>query len=363
MRPKRKSLAIIAALFLLSPVVMSSGALAASDAALREAIASYNNGDYINCVSVLESQVTGPLSGDAYAHYYLANAMVKLNRNQEARVHYEVAASLAPRTTLARHAKTAITALNAAAIAVAPVQDRIIARPTGTPRVTAAAAAEPIAVSPQPIESRPVQPFNPRDIDPSFIKVKRPTADTNQVLAQVVSSLKLPPQKIVEELKTFGITVMVTPGMLEADPELATERPRGYVHGGGYTNCPAMYRGASKTIMIAERVSWLSGLPQPNRDVEASMLHEMGHAFDHCRSNISSSASFTMAYKNDLGKLSNTQKNQFPYYTQEDGAGESELFAELFSYAADKNLLRHEHNNSLAKSFPSSFSYIKRLVQ
>jgi hypothetical protein len=359
---RSKSLAFLASLFLLGPAG-SSGALAASEATLREAIASYNSGDYINCASLLEMQVKGALSGDAYAHYYLANAMVKLNRNKEARVHYEVAAALAPRTTLARYAKTAISGLNVP-VASIEVQDRIVARPSGTPRVIASSGKAPAATSsPEEPEESAAPPYDPREIDATFIKTKRPTADTNAVLAQVAASLKTAPKKILEELKAFGITVLVTPGMLEADPDLATERPRGYVHGGGYTNCPAMYRGSNKTILIAERVSWLSGLPQPNRGVQSAMLHEMGHAFDHCRSHISASAGFSMAYKKDLGKLTNTQKNAYPYFTQEDGAGESELFAELFSFAADKRLLRNGHNGGLAQSFPSSFAYIQRLIQ
>lgn len=347
---------------MLSPAVLSSGAFAAPADIRQQAIAAYSKGDYQRCTTLLEAGCAAGLSHDPTSHYYLANALLKLNRTREARGHYEVVLALAPNTTLANYATAGLASMNAA------VKNPV---PTTAEKPLVAAVKEAAQANEEQKKQAEEalfpttipKDFNPASIDKSFIEVKRPTADTNFALSQVDHALKIVPKSLQEELRTFGVKVMVTPGMLEADPELATAVPRGYVHGGGYTNCPAMYRGNSKLILISERVSWKSSVPRQNPEICASMLHEMGHAFDHCRNNISQKASYMQIYAEDLGHLSNTQKNRFPYYTQGDGGGESELFAELFSFAVDPRLLTVKYNGDLAKAFPKTFKYITNVIK
>ncbi len=351
----------VALLALLGPVVLDSGALAAPDQSLRQAIEAYNKADYQRCTTLLEGACADGLSRDATAHYYLANSLIKLKRGREARAHYEITAALAPNTALANYANSGLASLNGAAR-----NTEVPARKSAAPAVNDAVAAEEEKKKQQEEALYPTavpKDFNPASIDKTLVEVKRTTADTNFALSQVDRALKIVPKKIRDELKDFGVKVMVTPGMVEADPDLAMERPRGYVHGGGYTNCPAMYRGNSKLILISERVSWKSSVPRQNPEICASMLHEMGHAFDHCRRNLSQNPVYTRNYTEDLQCLTNTQKNTFPYYTQGDGAGESELFAELFSFAADPRLLTVPYNASLAKTFPKTFKYITNVIK
>lgn len=93
------------------------------------------------------------------------------------------------------------------------------------------------------------------------------------------------------------------------------------------------------------------------------MLHEMGHALDHCRNFPSAGSAFAAIYKRDADKQSNTERSKFQYYTQEGDAGASELFAQLFSIAVDPRLLQKDGNKQLAEGFPSSLSYIKTLIR
>jgi len=358
----KKAALRFALLAALSPAVIYSGALAASDQTLRQAIDAYNKADYQRCTTLLETACNVALSRDAKAHYYLANALIKLNRAREARAHYEITAALAPNTALANYANSGLASLNGASRAA---EIAATTKPL-TPAVSSTAAAEDENKKRQEEALYPTtvpKDFNPNSIDKSLIEVKRQTVDTNFALSQVDRALKIVPKNIRDELKDFGVEVMVTPGMLEADPELSQERPRGYVHGGGYTNCPAMYRGNSKMILISERISWKSSVPRPNPEICASMLHEKGHAFDHCRNNISAKTTFAKLYQEDLQTLTNTQKNKFPYYTQGDGAGECELFAELFAFAADPRLMSVPYNDSLAKTFPKSFKFLTNVIK
>ncbi len=201
-----------------------------------------------------------------------------------------------------------------------------------------------------------------KDVDSSFITVQRHTADTDSTLIQVCRALKLVPKQIVEDLKGGGITVLVTPTVLEAMPGSAMEKPRGYDHGGGYSNAGALF--SSPRIIIGERVSYLSGVAQPNTSVASAMLHEMGHAYDHVGGNLSSKGKFKECYRDDFAHITNTQRTKHSYYTQEGDAGASELFAQLFSYEIYKSQTRNDqHATDLQVTFPLCTKYIANLIK
>ncbi|CAN5304467.1 hypothetical protein BH11CYA1_BH11CYA1_45130 [soil metagenome] len=189
---------------------------------LTAAVAAYNRGDFTGCVSILDNACRASLSADAQAHYYLANALVKLNRHNEAQYHYEQARRLAPNTPLAQYATSAIATLNASA----------------------------------------------------------------QLASGSASS-------------------------------------------------------ATSTNSASSAGKQISG-------AEAGKQQRAG---------------FISSYNADLQRLTNTQKNRFPYYTQGGGTGESEAFAELFSFAMDPRLLTIEYNRDLANSLPLTFKQVKSVAK
>lgn len=354
-------LLLAASLLVVSSSSAGRGALASTDLTLERAIAYFNQGDYRHCMIILEEACDKQLSRNATAHYYLANALVKMERRDQAFIEYEMAAALGKGTKLESLARMGADTLAVAKAKINLGASMAAANPT-TP------TEKPSASAPRKTVSNPANGNLAREAKSIIerndkqglpIACVRHTNDTDAVVLQVDEALKKVPTGLIHDLRVTGITVLITPSMLEADPSLATETPRGYVHGGGYTNCAAMFRPGKKTIYISERVSWLSNLPQVNDQVSAAMLHEMGHAVDYMRSNISASMGFASTYKRDADKQSNTQRAKFQYYTQEGDAGACELFAQLFSLAIDPSLLNQPHNRELADSFPGSFLYIK----
>ncbi len=75
-------------------------------------------------------------------------------------------------------------------------------------------------------------------------------------------------------------------------------------------------------------------------------MHEFGHAYDHTAS-YSKADSFVKAYEDDGKYLGNEQRNKFEYFLQENDAGRSEMFAELFqailSPGSDEDAVKLSH--------------------
>ncbi len=200
------------------------------------------------------------------------------------------------------------------------------------------------------------------DIDQKMIVIHKRTDDTDAVYAQVINALSLIPRHVKEELSNFGTKIVIARTLLDVNPEMAHDKPRGYIHGGGYDNCPGMYIPSNNQIFVGERASWHNSPPQLNHWVKSTMLHEMGHAYDHCRSDESRSSAFTAAYQKDFQHLSVSEKNEHYYYCQEGDAGPCELFAELFALNLSSAGGIDQRSPSLARAFPTCFSHIQTFV-
>jgi len=129
------------------------------------------------------------------------------------------------------------------------------------------------------------------------------TQDTADIYAQVLAALHLIPRQIKEELFNFSCKILITPTFLEAEPELAFEKPRGYLHNADYRNVPGMHRGAQKVLLIGERYCHGNSPPRISKMVLSASLHEVGHAYGHSQNFISRSNHFMQAYEADLKKL------------------------------------------------------------
>lgn len=116
---------ILAASLAEGSVAMRNRALAASDMTLDRAIAYYNQGDYKRCILMLEDACENSLARDGKAHYYLANALVHVERKKDALIQYEIAAALGTGTQLERLAKQGADNLARAGAASLPSQAQI----------------------------------------------------------------------------------------------------------------------------------------------------------------------------------------------------------------------------------------------
>ncbi len=189
------------------------------------------------------------------------------------------------------------------------------------------------------------------------IEISRNSIYSENARQDVLSALSLIPKQIRDDMNGWGLKVKIVPSIVDDDRSLSIDKPRGYTHGGGYDNCPGMYTH-KKVILIPERVSWKNSPMGPNWQIKSTMLHEMGHAYDHFRS-CSTSPEFEAAYEKDSVVIPNEGRRKWEYYLQADGGGQSECFAELFAYSMSDDKKRSAGIN---QAFPKCFSYINKLV-
>ena len=201
------------------------------------------------------------------------------------------------------------------------------------------------------------------DIDKELITIFRRTQDTTEIYAQVLAALHLIPRHIKQELFDGQCKIVITPTLLEAEPKLAYEKPRGYLHDADYRNVPGMYRRSERVLWIGERYSHGTSPPQINKMVLSTTLHELGHAYDHSQNFISQSNDFMQDYDIDLKKLADSDKTTYYYFVQPEAAGPSELFAELFALSISKKGGITERSASLKTIFPQSFEFVKKYLQ
>ncbi|MDR3615963.1 MAG: PDZ domain-containing protein [Candidatus Obscuribacterales bacterium] len=201
--------------------------------------------------------------------------------------------------------------------------------------------------------------------DQALVKVFRHTSETDAIKAHVLAAVSHIPQNIKDNFATAGVTILITPTILDARPDLANQKPRGYDNGGGYDNCGGMYMPSEKTIYVAEKEGIQSQPFKFNRRAYETTLHEGGHAFDHLnydktKSDISKTEEFLAIYKKESDSLSNSSRSGVTYFLQPDGAGSAELCAELFVAICDPGA---KDPYGVVKAFPRTYDYLKKIIQ
>lgn len=191
------------------------------------------------------------------------------------------------------------------------------------------------------------------------IHQNKKTKNTDYVYDQVATALNGLSDKTKDVLRAGGCKILLTPTILSARPDLRGVQPSGYLHGGGYDNCPGMFDPSTKVLYIAESASRGNSPPQLNEWAYMTTLHELGHAFDFCKNKVSDSTAFQKVVKEDHHKLTNTTREAYWYYTQP-GRGESELFAETFATIHGQGLDPREAN--MSRVFPNTTKFIKAIL-
>ena len=190
------------------------------------------------------------------------------------------------------------------------------------------------------------------------VEIFRRSQYTDSIERQVRQALTKVAASVQEAIKQAGITVLIVPDVLTAQPHLNVEKPRGY-HGGGYDNCGGLFYSRDKKVYVCERLSYNSSPLRENWFVGSTTLHEIGHAYDHT-GGYSKSESFIKAYEDDGKYLGNEQRKKFEYFLQEHDDGRSEMFAQLF--LANSSPQEDEYASDLSKSFPRCSRYVGELI-
>jgi hypothetical protein len=209
--------------------------------------------------------------------------------------------------------------------------------------------------------------------DDKYIIIKHQTANTSNAKRGVQLGLSRIPKNLKEAVFNEGCKIVITPTVLEYHPDLASEKPRGYTHGGGYDNTPAMFMSHDNEIIIAEKWGWNNGpaTVYPMDAYEDCLGHEFGHAFDWFLGKaiqgkhrnfwkISETNWFIKTYTKEVNNLTNSQRKEVEYYVQQGEAGASELFAELFASIYSSRPTARQRRQ-LAQYFPETRNKIYKL--
>jgi hypothetical protein len=190
------------------------------------------------------------------------------------------------------------------------------------------------------------------------IEIFRRSSMTAEVEKAVKQALAYVPAAARESMRQEGIVILIVPDMITAEPQLANQKPSGWVSG-GYDNCGGFFRPREKRIYIAERIS-ISNQPLQNNPIALwTTLHELGHAYDFI-GKYSDSELFTKPYEDDAKYLNNELRIKYEYFLEHNKGGRGEMFAELFSAVVAPN--EDLRAVGLSKAFPRCTKVVKEIL-
>lgn len=174
------------------------------------------------------------------------------------------------------------------------------------------------------------------------------------------------PKTIWEPLYTYGYRVHVVPHVVDDFTERdgnPADQPRGYKKGSTYRNVPALAMPHRKVLMVAEFYLNDEGKEVTVKDPDHAMCHELGHAYDEYLGYLSKkmnmsekydgfskSKAFAAAYELDAKKIEGKERETFSYYLQAGQVGQEELFANLFVFLWDNNLVEPGSHDDMTRT-------------
>ncbi len=94
-----------------------------------------------------------------------------------------------------------------------------------------------------------------------YILSSRPSADTAAVQELVESALQHIPTKLSDAVFKNGCRVMIVPTAAEYLGKGYSDRPTGYIDGGGYDNSDGVFVSERNQMIISEKVSYRNSFP------------------------------------------------------------------------------------------------------
>lgn len=209
-------------------------------------------------------------------------------------------------------------------------------------KTTKSNSAKTKKITAKPIASKLVTPKAPRKIEQQTDASK--DADKAIVVFPGVKSSRVKelhedyetlPQSVRDLLRGKNSTVKVAPLLRDMDPTFIGQ-PRGWPQGSSYDNVAGVYQEGDAIYISTSPIDFLSGKQVVETELRrrGTFFHEIGHAFDYHkggRGNLSATAKFTEAYRQDVADISFEMRQTIGYYLQSGDAGPSEAFAEIFN--------------------------------
>lgn len=330
-----------------------------ADSDLKTAYALSTAGKYAEAAALFQKAIAGPAKSNALAYYYLASCEMQLGKQREARAHFKTCLALNPPATIASYCHRALGTSPDATASATTAASTTSTTTTSTPSKPAAGNYKTRGLA--AMSAAPKATLDPLDKD--FVTIHRRTPETDQIYNTVVGAISMIPKDIKEDIKGGGCKILICPTILDANPHLREEKPSGYNHGGAYDNCPGMFYSGTKILYVAEKFSWKNSPPALNWMAASTTLHELGHAYDFAKGNITSGGEFEKLYKQDYERISNSNRTKWDYYCQDNGGerGRAELFAELFALSHGTAGGIDRGSSGLIDVFPHCYTFVKNL--
>lgn len=196
------------------------------------------------------------------------------------------------------------------------------------------------------------------------MRIVRPLQDHPSVSEDLISAVRNRldnyPKSVKRLLAQNKVAVVVTPTLIDNNPELKNQEARGY-DGHSYKLCPGMFDGRS--IFLCEHT--LDETTEvvhdafPVSQVLIVLNHECGHAIDSSLGLLSEKEEFKHIYL--LHSASAQRKDasvsrELAYYLQKSDAGQSECFAELVGIILGT---QNDTSEKMRSAFPQTLKFLK----
>jgi hypothetical protein len=175
----------------------------------------------------------------------------------------------------------------------------------------------------------PATPQSAITTQPPLVLKGKIVSETHfQKVKSVVDKL---PIKIQEFLRKHNTKIIATDTLVSQHPEFAGFRPRGWGPQQHWENSDGMYYEPDNEVLVAARYfegnQWLKA-PR----IESVIGHEIGHTFNNFMGDFShKNKEFVDTYTQELKMIPSSLSKDLNYVTQDQGAGQEELFSELFA--------------------------------
>lgn len=187
------------------------------------------------------------------------------------------------------------------------------------------------------------------------------SADTFALVRNLLTRLPPYPAAI---MSAYGVAVLPVHKLWDdAWYMLGWGGARGHDRTDGYDHIGGICTHDGHLAIIAE-VAYQKGRGWKREvNLEGVLWHELGHCFDRALGLYSQSEEFRQAWQADQSALKGSYRNQFKYFLQPDGAGESEAFAECFALYMGNRCFDTGRYFDFKHYFPRSFALVKALAE
>lgn len=197
------------------------------------------------------------------------------------------------------------------------------------------------------------------------LRVIRPLQDHPSVSAQLINDVKNRLQSYPKQVRRLlyenRIEVVLTPTLIDKNPEMKNQEGRGY-DGHTLKSCPGMFQDG-RTIVICERTmdegTEAIHDPIPTSNILRTLNHETGHAIDSCLGELCETEEFKHSYLLDAAaaqRLDASVSRDLAYYLQKSVAGQQECCGELFGIILGTE---DDRSEKMKMAFPQTIKYLK----